>query len=320
MQTNDFDRTIFDLASAQHGAVARRQLRAVGVDDDHIRRRLAQTVLQAPSPRTIVVAGSPDTIHRRLMVAALDVGPPAALSHATAAWIWDLPGFLPDEIHVTGRHSRTSHGRSDLAVLHQPRRLFDRHIVEVNGLPVTTPARTIFDLANLAGANAAQIERLLDRAWSRRLLDHHAVQATLDDLAVRGRAGITLMRELLGRRPVDHAPTESNLEARFRDVLGAHLGGQFRVQVNVWADVDWIGRVDFIHDDAGLVVEVDSTTYHTTITDRRRDEARQAKLEALGLRVLRVREHDLWHDPAGIVAAVRRAINDHRRTGARNVA
>ena len=320
MQTHPADQVIFSLAARQHGAVARSQLRDHGVPAALVRRRVAQGVLEPLSSRVLVVTGSTDTIDRALASAVLDSGEAATISHETAAWRWGFSGFEPQPVHVTGRRRQTSHGRSDLAVLHQPRRLFPSHVITTHGLATTTPARTLFDLANDPHANPNQIERLLDRAWSRRLVDHWTIRAVLDDLAERGRTGITLMRRLLDARGPDHVASQTNLEDRFRDVLGDASAAGFRAQVNTFHEATWLGRVDFIHDRLGIVVEVDSVTFHSTITDRANDRLRQSRLESIGLLVIRVTEHDLWHDPAKVIAQVRAARRSRTRASGGQIA
>lgn len=306
MKTHASDQIIQQLASGQHGVVGRAQLRQFGVDANLVRRRVELGILVVLTPRVLAIAGSPDTIDRRLTAAVLDGGRGATLSHRSAGWRWGYAGFEPDApIDVTGRRQRTSQTRSQLATLHQPRRLFPAHIVEVNGIPTTTPTRTLFDLANLGILSDERIERLLDRAWSERLLDHGTLTAVLADLAGKGRTGITLMRELIERRGPNYVAAQSNLEDRFRAILGAASSSGFECQVNIHGASSWIGRVDFVHPRLRLIVEVDSAKYHSTITDRADDDARQAELSSSGWTVLRVREHDIWHNPASVITAVR---------------
>ncbi len=292
---DDIDRTVAELAARQHGVVARRQLRALGIRPDAVARRVARGRLSLESDRVLRVAGSPSDTASRVMSAVLDVGANAAVSHSSAAATWRLPGFRVDPLHVTGGRGQARHDGSTLAVVHEPRRLLDRHLVVLDGVPITTPSRTLFDLAGSPGVNPKQISRTLDTAWSRGLVSHASLTAMLDDLAARGRPGITLMRALLDERPADHVPPGSSTEARFQEVARSVGLGAFERQVDAGGDDGWIGRVDFVDRSRRLVVEVVDALFHGSLTDQRHDLVRWRRLEDAGWTVEVVDGFDIFH-------------------------
>ena len=130
---------------------------------------------------------------------------------------------------------------------------------------------------------------------------------TLDELAVKGRPGITSMRTLLRDRPPGEEVPASNLERRFERILrNAGLSPLDR-QVNAGGE-EWIGRIDFCDRSLALLVEVDSTTFHSGLLATRFDESRDIALRAAGWRdVVRVRENDVWHRPWIAIEQVRAA-------------
>jgi very-short-patch-repair endonuclease len=289
------DHRVAELASLQHGVVARRQLRELHIRADAVARRVAQGRLRIESDRVLRVAGSPADRASRAMAAVLDAGSGAAVSYTSAAATWRLPGFRLDPVHVTGGRGCARHDGSTLGVVHEPRRLLAHHVVELDRIPVTTPSRTLFDLAGLTDVNPKQVSRVLDTAWSRGLVSHASLTRMLGDLAARGRAGITLMRALLDERPPDHRPPGSSTEARFQEVaLSVGLRG-FERQVDVGGDDGWIGRVDFVDRGRRLVVEVVDALFHGSLTDQRHDRARWQQLSDEGWTVEVVDGFDIFH-------------------------
>lgn len=305
------DRAVRELFASQHGVAARRQLRAMGMTPKELHRRLATGVFAAESSRVLRLAGAPSTVLSRQMAAVLDTGPGAVISHRTAAARWGLDGFEGDPLEVTGLRPRVSHGRHPLALVHQPRRLLAAHCVELDGIPVTTPTRTVFDLAGARRMHPRRTERILDSLWAKGLVSHASLQRMLSELAKRGRPGIALMRALLDERPVDYRPAGSSLERRFQEIVRRFGFHDFQRQIDVGDDDNWIGRVDFLDRGRRIVVEVDPAPYHTSLTDRQKDAERHAALASAGWSVVSVTDDDLFQRPSllreRLVAATRRA-------------
>ncbi len=247
------------------------------------------------------MAGSAATDHQRAIAAVLDARPPAVLSHASAAGHWRLPGFriIPFEVTVA-RPSRTT--CSSLARLHSTTHLPESHITVVDGLPVTVPVRTLFDLAGRLHPD--RVGRLIDAAWRMRLVTGRLLRRTLAELAEHGRAGIVVMREHIELRGDGYRPPESNLEHRFEELMIAVGIRTLERQVDLGAD-DWLGRVDFRDRTAPLVIEIDSATFHSSLTDKANDARRRAGLERLGFSVLVFSDEDVWHRPDWVKTQVR---------------
>lgn len=296
------DERIRELAAAQQGLVARRQLRRLGLDGGAIGRRVRRGALVVLSKRVLSVGGTPSTARGRMMAGVLDGGDGAALSHGSASSLWRVPGFRLEPVEVIGSRVIVSHGTHDLAIVHQPRNLLDRHCVEVDGIRVTTPTRTIFDLAGSPWMHAKRLERSLDTLWARGKVSHGSLTRMLHDLARRGRPGITLMRTLLSVRGPDYLPPGSNAEACFQQLVRSWGYGDFERQADVGDEERWIGRVDFVDSSRRLVVEVDPSLHHSSITDRRHDHERHSALEQAGFGFVSVTEDDLFFSP-GVLRA-----------------
>lgn len=295
----DLDVAMRALAASQHGLVSRPQARVMGATRQHLRRRVASGDWAEVSTKVLRLVGSVRTFRQRCMAAALDAGPRAYVSHEAAAALWELPGFTRGQLSVVrakGRSSRPTH----LARLHQSCSLPPAHLTVVHGIPVTTVARTVFNLAGVL--HPGRTERALDNALARRLTDLAALHAVVDDLAEHGRAGSAVMRRLLTERSDGYRAPESGLEASFEAILEAAGAAVPARQVDVGGE-RWLGRADYL--DGNRVIEVDSDLHHTSASDRRADARRDEAMRAAGFEVIRIREHQLRHRPEEVVAAVR---------------
>lgn len=288
----------------QHGVMSRAQVRGLGASRDALHSRLRSPGWVTVSPRVLKLAGSPPTFRQRCMAAALDAGRGAAVSHVAGAALWGLPGFDTEDLHVS--RSRTATSRtSRLATVHEPRLLPDHHRTLIEGIPVTTVARTVFDLAGFL--HPLRTERALDNALPRRLVDLETVRAVAIELLEHGRTGSALMRQLLSDRGAGYIPPASGLEARFFALLveaGMELPDR---QVDVGGEA-WTGRVDFLYRRARLVVEIDSDVHHTAKLDIESDRRRDEALRVGGFHVLRITEQQVWQRPHEAVALVRAAL------------
>ena len=287
------DDQIEALATRQHALVAIFQLRGLGASSTEISRLATDRRLERLTDRVLAVRGSPRTASQALMVAVLDASPGAVLSHPSAAHLWGAPGWRPEPIHVE-RHRGVSRRGSPVARVHEVVDLLPQHVRLFDGIPVSSPARTVFDLAGMV--HPARAERLLDWFWAERLVDGRTLHQTLGELAERGRAGIATMRGLLESRGPQYVPPASGLERRFAEVVDTPLLPRLRRQVDV-GGTTWTGRVDFIAERAPLVVEVQSERYHTALVDQAADAARRAQLEADGFEVVEVCDREVWHEP-----------------------
>ena len=285
-----------ELAAQQHGVVSQAQWRAA---DQGTKYPVHRGEWERWSPRVLHLVGSPVTLRTRVMAAVLDAGDAAVASHRTAAALWRLPGFSlyrPEVARLRG----TDGGPVLLGRVHEPRSLPGHHTTALEGIPVTTPARTLFDLAGVLHPH--RTERAVDNALAQSPGLLGPLHRMLPELAERGRPGITVMRELLAARPAGYIAPASGVEARAIRILD-EAGIPTRRQVDLGGD-DWIGRVDLVVVGTDVVVEIDSARFHSSLLDRERDARRDAELALAGRRVVRVTEEEVWHAPGDVVARV----------------
>jgi very-short-patch-repair endonuclease len=268
---------IASLAGRQHGVISTLQLRELGLTWSGIRRRVVAGSLH-PVHRAVYAVGHPNlTKNGRYMAAVLACGPAAALSHRSAADLWDLrrsDGAI--EVTVPRSHD----GWQGIKV-HTSRRLTPGDITLVARIPVTSIPWTLLDLA--AVLPRRQLEYTVDRAERLELFDLTAVDDVL--ARVRGRKGARALREAVAAWCPTR--TRSELEERFVELLRS---SDFSLpQVNVLVQGDkYTHEVDAYWPEHRLVVELDGFEFHRTRRDRERDAAKTADLELAGHRVMRL--------------------------------
>lgn len=281
---------IAELADSQHGVVATYQLIALGMTHDEIRYRARigrmhriYRGVYAVGYRTLTPKG-----HR--MAAVLAYGPDAVLSHRSAAAHWDIgPGFW--KIEVTTPHSRRSRNgtRAHSSPLHP------EDITIRDGIPVTSVARTILDLAALF-RNPDRLTRLIEDADRKELFDLSALDRAM---ARRSSApGIRRLNAVLAAYR-GAADTRSKLERDFRAlVLKAGLPDpQYNVLVEgLTVDVYW--------PEWKLVVELDGEPYHGNPHAFETDRIRDAILQKADIRVLRVTGKRMDNEPEAVLTDV----------------
>lgn len=297
------------LAELQHGVLADWQLRAMGLGRRWTRTWERRGRVVRLSPRVVALAGAPPTAMRRAAVGVFDAGPGALASHMTAAWLWRLPGFDLATIEVTSFRD-AARRRQVVARVHRPKQLLPCHVTTIDGIPVTSLGRTIFDLAGRV--SPVRTERLVDTVITRSPAMLASLHRTLEEIGCRGRPGTAVIRDLLNVRPIGTKVVASGLESRFERIMSrAGVVGLER-QIDVGGH-SWIGRVDFFDRALGLVIEIDSKAHHSSLVDTRLDTARDDALLAAGWGgVVRFDEYDLWHRPLDVIEAVRRARADLR--------
>jgi very-short-patch-repair endonuclease len=283
------DREIAELADRQHGVVATYQLVRLGLNHDEIRYRARIGRLHRIHRGVYAVGYSKLTPKGHRMAAVLAYGPNAVLSHRSAAAHWDIgPGFWKIEV-TTPQSTRSRKGtRSHEATLHA------EDVTVHDGIPVTSVARTILDLASQL--NDDRLTRLIEAADRKERFDLEALDRAI---ARRPRtSGVVRLRRVLAvyRGPTD---TRSKLERDFRALILSN--GLPEPQYNVV--VEGL-TVDVYWPQWRLVVEIDGEPYHGNPHAFEADRIRDAILQKAGLRVLRVTGRRLTHDPAAVLADI----------------
>jgi hypothetical protein len=254
--------------------VTRAQLVAFGFGKHAIDHRIRNGRLH-PIWRGVFAVGRRElTRDGHLLAAALSCGPPAGLSHSSAAEAWGMCGHQPGPIEVSIPAGTTR--RRPGIIVHRRLAVVVAQMAQVRGIPVTSPTWTLIDLAPRLDSDG--LETAINEANKRELVDPETLRVELDELPrVRG---VSILRDLLDRLTL--TLTDSELERRFLPIA-AEAGlpvpetGQF---VNGF-------KVDFYWHELGLIVETDGLRYHRTAAQQARDRLRDQAHTAAGMTPLR---------------------------------
>lgn len=303
------------MAAKQHGAMHRDQLTATGHSSYAIRRAVHLGLIRPLTRDVFLLAGAPDTWLRQLWAAHLELGAGSAVSRRAAAALLTLPGYESGRVEIL-RKEQAPHP-SRLATMHQSSWLPPAHLTTVDGLPCTSLARTLFDLAGLSSPNRLRrgrsfvherrVERTVDHAITQLGLRIDQLADVLATLGGRGRPGTQLMRRIIDARGEGYVATDSELEDLLCDVLEAHGLPRPERQRALGGDLP-AGRVDVVYLDARLVIEADSRLHHTALIDADADRWRDIELAAAGFTVIRVTWWILVHEPDRFADRVSRVL------------
>jgi very-short-patch-repair endonuclease len=287
------DGEIARLAQRQHAVVATRQLRALGLSRNAIAARAAAGRLHRIH-RGVYAVGHPLLPrYGRWMAAVLAAGPGAALSHASAAALWEIRATQATRIDVT---VRTTGGREQRALrIHRITTLRADETTHRHGIPVTTPARTLLDLAGSLPRRA--LERALDEAEILELFDLRRLRALIP--AHQGERGVRRLAAALDDHEAGSTVTRSELEEQFLALCGQHELERPRVNATI-AGLE----VDFLFAAQRLVVEVDGYRFHRSRRAFERDRERGAILAAAGYSVVRFSYDQVATNAEAVVAAL----------------
>lgn len=290
LQTHGPDAAIAELAGRQHGVVARRQLISLGLGEDAIDARLCLGRLHRLHRGVYAVGHQVVPREGRWMAAVLACGDGAVLSHRSAAALWGIATFS-GKIEVTTPRDT----RSRDAIRRHCAFLPPDEVAVVDGIPVTSVNRTLFDYAGVSSLD--RLEAAIREAEYRRLWDHLSLPALLARYpGHRGNAGMRLCLERLNKTV---GFTRSDLEELFLPFLDRfglvrpHLNARLHVR-GEWIEVDCLWRKE------RLVAELDSRSAHETRSAFETDRQRDRRLQAEGWRVIRVTWRQLNDEPERI--------------------
>lgn len=278
------DHTLAAIADRQYGVLTRDQLFRSGLSAHGIHERV-RTKRLLRLHRGVYAPG-----HKRLrrngylLAAVLACGEEAVASHGSAAELWNIRGNASSVVDVTVPSQNGRVRRKGIRT-HRSGRLGPADVTIKDGIPVTTVARTLLDLADVLNHQA--LKRAIDESEYQRLFDLTALTAVVN--ANPGRRGTKVLR--LAKDP-PHL-TRSEMENRFLRICARH---------NIPAphtNQTMLGyEVDAFWPHANLVVELDGYAAHGTRKAFQADRERDRRLVSAGFRPVRVTPLDLRNEPA----------------------
>jgi very-short-patch-repair endonuclease len=290
------ERAVASIAAVQDNIVTREQLIAAGVGRGAIGYRQRAGVIHRLYRGVYLVGHAPATQTGRARAAVLACGENAVLSHRSAAELWGLLPELEAVVDVTVIASNP--GVRPGIQRHRATELPSTEIRHIRGIPVTSPARTICDLAGAGRSHDA--EEALEESRVRRLVTDSQLRAIIDRSPTR--AGSALIRALLASEN-GAGYTRSKAERTMRALVRSAELPQPLVNAQLHGFL-----VDFLWPEQRLVVEVDGYEFHQDRAAFERDRRRDQILTAAGYRVIRVTWRQLRDEPLAVIARLSQAL------------
>jgi very-short-patch-repair endonuclease len=280
------------VADLQRGHATRKQLVAAGIGSDRIDRLIARGMLRRIHRGVYAVGHAAPTDLGPETAALLACGEHAVLSHHTAAALWAMVPEGDGLLHVTirGRNGARPHGIR----VHRTKRLTRGEVRIVEDLPVTSPARTLIDVA--PDLDKRSLERAVEEALIQKLVTEGELRTAANSFNSRSGAARTLAVLDSWREP---GITRSEAERRFRALMRAAELPEPLTNVRVHGYL-----VDCYWPSLGVVVEIQGYKFHSGRAAFERDTRKGAKLTAAGLTVCYVTWRQMEQEPYAVVARV----------------
>lgn len=302
----DADSILAAHAADHHGVFRSQHARMAGLGKRQIGRRIAEHHWQPIFRDVYRVNGAPLTWKGNLLAACWAGGFRAVASHRSAAELHQLPGRRREPLEITCPRWRRAH-RSDL-IVHETKALDVVDITVIDGIAVTTVARTLFDLGGVY--RKRYVELALESALRRGLTSEAELAALVKRVSRSGRPGGPVLRELLEARAPDRKPTASEMETLLIQAIRAHGLPEPVTQFEVYRGALLLGRVDGAYPDANIAIEYDSDEFHSGRAPTRRDRARRHELIAASWLPIDVGPTDLRSGGMLTCAAIGQALRD----------
>jgi len=287
-------------AAERHGVISVAEATHLGLTRGRRRAAIGRGEWLRPLANVLVAAGAPPTWRQRAAIAVTASG--GVLSHRAAAHLHSLDGIPEPAIEVTVPASCS--WRHDGTIVHRAQSMDRADVLEVDGIDVTSSARTLVDLGAVVDADT--VEQVLDDAL-RRGVSPQWIAQTLDRLARPGRSGTGTLRRVL-ERPDRRGPLPDSVFERLveRICVAAGLPAPER-QVEVRDETGRVvGRIDVGWPERRIGVEGHSRRWHSGTLRGERDRVRDNRLTALGWELLYASWSDTEH-PEALMRDVRAA-------------
>jgi very-short-patch-repair endonuclease len=286
------------IAQRQHGVISLEQLIGVGMNRRTAQERAERGSLHRIHQRVYAVGHGGLTRKGRWMAAVLACGPAAVLSHRSAAAIWGLRSARSGRIDVTASGRR---GRSPSGIdAHRDGHLAASDRSVVDGIPCTSVARTLLDLAGVLSPR--ELENAITQSEIHRIFDLGETQELIRRSS--GRRGVARLRLAIETHDPRAERANPGLEREFlRLCRRANLA---MPEVNVPVDLPG-GHViaDFLWHKQRLIAETDDRASHQTETAFDGDRRRDRHLKLAGWDVIRCTWQQVTREPEELSAELR---------------
>ena len=288
----DTEISIVRLASRQHGNVSRAQVLALGGNDNMIRHRVRTHRYFRSFTGVYSLGRAPRTALEIASAAVLACGEGAVLSHMSALALWGLANRWPKRPEVTVPCDRRPKG----ITVHRTTSPTRKDVRKHQGIPVTSPARSILDCA--PRLTDAQLARLVNDA----LLGGHLRRAHLAELLQRRHCP-----RLLPFIETGDGPTRSQFEDAFKRFCKRFRLPEPKINTKICGH-----EVDAYFEQDKLIVELDGYEYHSSRSSFESDRLRDARMLELGIATIRITWDRLMNEPQTEARRLLRILQERR--------
>ena len=276
--------------ASQRGAWSLAQLLAAGWAERTVMRRVGRDI-ERPFRGAYILLPCAQPADARRAGAAISLGWPAEVSHASALRWWQVVG-APEEraIHLATRHGRTPRPQPGLQVHHER---YHHPALASPAAPVVAPARALVQVA--PRVSEARLREMTGDLLRRRLVDLAALDTVVRDAGPRSGGG----------RVLDHAASllpvlDSGFEQDFFDWVATTALPPPQAQVLVEDGTGWFCHVDAAWPELKIGVMLDGWRWHGDHASFVGDRAIDRRLAALGWLIVRITFRDLVRGRAAL--------------------
>lgn len=295
------DARIAATAAKQLGLIKREQALGLGASPRVIDRRCAKRLWIRIHRGVYRIAGTPRTYHQSLLAACMAASGedrPAFASHHSAGVLWLFPDFVPGPIEIT--IPRGASFRASGVEVHLSRNCESQQWTRIGPIPVTTPARTLIDIAAISSKD--RLESALDFALRKELVWLSGMQRLLEDPVPL--AGTAALRKFVAERQPGII-LWSDLETKFFRFCARNRLPKPVSQFQVTLPGGSPAFIDFAYPELMIAIETDGYESHSGKIKWMSDMARANDLIAIGWTVLRFSWDDVVRRPREVARQIR---------------
>ena len=178
-----------------------------------------------------------------------------------------------------------------------------------DGIRLTSPARTVFDLSK--HLNATDLESIIEQGLRRSLFDVPTLYEVAALLCRRGRAGSAMFTAVLSSRPTWRRPADSHPEIQLRRALAA-VGVHLEPQMSLLLHNGQTVHPDLGDSEARFYIEIDDHEWHGSRLDAMYDLQRDRQARLVGARIERVSTDEIDAMPSSLITALVTAYRQQR--------
>jgi very-short-patch-repair endonuclease len=281
-QENSSTESVWDLIERQFGLITTKQADEHGIGPSAISRRLESGEWTRVLPSVYRITAAPVTRRQRALGAALWAGDNALVSHAAAAVLWKFDRVRSQKVELWVPAERRL--RTSSVIVHRGARLDRADRTTFEGIPITTPTRTLIDMSGRLEDH--RLLAIAEDLLRRDVVRADRLESRLRALRRSGRPGAGRLEVLLDQRG-DGRPLESALEALVWQII-LETGIRLPTRQHWVTVTQGRYRLDFAWPDLKLGLECEGFAHHGGIAAWGKDRTRFAELAAIGWRVLPV--------------------------------